>query len=195
MTLLPFNDDVITPVARLLCSGGVVILPTDTVYGVACHPAFPQALERIRQMKRRDASKPFQLLAANIDAVWANGAIHLPQADRFITAWPGALTLILPTVDGRTEGYRIPDAPRLCALLNQCGGCLRCTSVNISGEPPAIDASQAARALGASVDLILDGGSAHLGIASTVIRCTDAHTEPNLLRQGAIHFPDLNINA
>ena len=64
-----FTADVLSEAVALLKRGGVLIVPTDTVYGLVCHPDFPDALERIRQMKARDAAKPFQLLAASIDDV------------------------------------------------------------------------------------------------------------------------------
>lgn len=185
MRTLPFDVRALAEAADVCRRGGVVILPTDTVYGVACHPDFPEALGRIRAMKRRDAAKPFQLLAADAEAVWADGALRTSEAERLAAHWPGALTLVLPTRDGRTEGYRVPDHPLLCRLLADCGGRLRCTSVNISGEPPAKDAHAAALALGDSVDLLLDGGPARLGVASTV-----AALSPRggftILRRGAL---------
>lgn len=187
MRSLPFDETALAEAAQVLRRGEVVILPTDTVYGVACHPAFPEALERIRAMKRRDAAKPFQLLAASAAAVWADGALRTPEAERLAAHWPGALTLVLPTREGRTEGYRVPDHPLLCRLLERCGGCLRCTSVNLSGEPPAKDAREAAAALGDAVDLLLDGGAARLGEASTVAALTPQGT-CTILRQGALRL-------
>lgn len=185
MQSLPFDERSVAEAVRVLRQGGVVILPTDTVYGVACHPDFPEALERIRAMKRRDAAKPFQLLAASTAAVWADGALRTSASERLAAHWPGALTLVLPTHDGRKEGYRVPNVPLLCRLLERCGGCLRCTSVNLSGEPPARDAIEAAGALGEAVDLLLDGGPARLGVASTVAALSP-QGDLSILRQGAL---------
>ncbi len=187
MQRLAFNEESCHLAAEILRSGGVVILPTDTVYGVACHPDFPVALERIRAMKGRDADKPFQLLAASVETVWADGALRTPASERLAAHWPGALTLVLPTSKGRTEGYRVPDEPLLQKLLALCGGMLRCTSVNLSGEPPAKDAEEAARNLGAAVDLLLDGGPAKLGISSTVAQLSPDGTL-SLLRQGSVRL-------
>ena len=86
--IIPFDETGIARAAGLLARGGVVIVPTETVYGVACHPAFPDALERIRAMKRRDRGKPFQLLAADAAAVWADGALRSPEAERRVIACP-----------------------------------------------------------------------------------------------------------
>ena len=186
--IIPFDETGIARAAGLLARGGVVIVPTETVYGVACHPAFPDALERIRAMKRRDRGKPFQLLAADAAAVWADGALRSPEAERLAAHWPGALTLVLPVGQGgRTEGYRVPDLAPLRTLLARCGGLLRCTSVNLSGEPPAKDAQEAAEALGGAVDLVLDGGPARLGVASTVAALSP-EGKPRILRQGALRL-------
>ena len=184
---LPFTPSSLPAAAEVLLRGGVVILPTETVYGLACHPAFPAALARIRAMKRRDAAKPFQLLAADPAAVWADGALRTPAAERLAAHWPGPLTLVLPTARGIPEGYRVPALPLLQELLRRCGGLLRCTSVNLSGETPAQDAAAAAAALPEPADLLLDGGPARLGIASTVAALTPSGT-PQILRQGALRL-------
>lgn len=185
--IIPFNEAGIERAAGLLTRGGVVIVPTETVYGVACHPDFPEALERIRAMKHRDRDKPFQLLAADIATVWADGALHSPEAERAAAHWPGALTLVLPTGKGTTEGYRVPDLPLLRRLIALCGGLLRCTSVNLSGEPPAKDVREAMAALGGAVDLVLDGGPAQLGVASTVAALSP-EGRLAVLRQGSVHL-------
>lgn len=188
MKQLAFEAAALNEAAQLLLRGGVVIFPTETVYGVACHPAFPAALERIRAMKRRDAQKPFQLLAADAEAVWRDGAQRNDISERLATFWPGALTVVLPVTRGGMEGYRVPDCPLLQMLLRKCGGLLRCTSVNLSGEPPARNAQAAAEALGEAVDLLLDGGEAKLGVASTVAALTETGAL-RILRQGALVLP------
>ena len=185
MKLLPFNETNVAVAAEIVKAGGVVIVPTETVYGVACHPAFPEALERIRKMKGRDRDKPFQLLASSVEAVWTDGAARSPAAEQAAANWPGALTLVLPTTKGHTEGYRVPDLPLLQRLIALCGGLLRCTSVNLSGEPPAKDAREAAAVLGEAVDLVLDGGPARLGVASTVA-ALGADGSVTILRQGSV---------
>lgn len=189
MTLLPFTEETIVRAAETLRRGGVVIVPTETVYGVACHPDFPEALERIRKIKGRERDKPFQLLAADAAAVWADGAARSPAAERAAEQWPGALTLVLPTAKGHTEGYRVPDLPLLRRLIALCGGLLRCTSVNLSGEPPAKDAREAVAALGDAVDLTLDGGPSRLGVASTVA-ALGADGAVTILRQGSVRLTE-----
>jgi len=185
---LAFTDGNLSEAAATLLGGGVVVLPTDTVYGIACRPDCPDALERIRAMKRRDAQKPFQLLVDSSETAWALGASRTPQSEVLARLWPGALTLVLP-VPGGTEGFRVPAMPRLRALLRACGGALRCTSANLSGEPPAIEAD-AAQTLAAQADLLLDGGPSPVGQASTVA-ALDAQGRLTILRQGVCRLPAL----
>ncbi len=193
MQTLPFNQCHLNAVVQTLLHGGVVILPTDTVYGVVCHPDFPEALDRIRAMKHRDANKPFQLLVDQVATVWKHGAIKTATAERLTAFWPGALTLVLPTTQGTTEGYRVPNHPLLQQLLSACGGYLRSTSVNLSGEPPAKNAQEALEALGNDVDLLLDGGPANLGIASTVAALNQSE-ELTILREGSIIIDPTILN-
>lgn len=187
MQYLAFTEKNLEAAQQCLLKGGVVVIPTDTVYGLACHPDHPEALARIREMKGRDKNKPFQLLAADDNAVWRDGALRLPDIERLVMHWPGALTLVLPTQKGHTEGYRVPNIPLLQKLLAMCGGTLRCTSVNKSGETPARDAVEARRILGDQVDLILDGGPANIGVASTVA-ILDLSGKYTILRQGMVRL-------
>lgn len=187
MRTLPFTEASLDAAAERLLGGGAVILPTETVYGIACHPAFPAALDRIRALKRRPSAQPFQLLADGAETVWAAGAIRTPAAERLAACWPGALTLVLPMEQGGDEGFRVPDHALLRALIRRCGGLLRCTSVNVHGEPPARDAAEAAAAL-PGADLLLDGGPARMGVASTVAR-VGADGTLTVLRQGGLTLP------
>ena len=180
-----YSSAALTQLADILKQGGVAIVPTDTVYGLVCHPAYPEALERIRAMKQRDRDKPFQLLMASTDAVWADGALRTPTSEAIAQFWPGALTVVLNTSDGRTEGYRVPNDPQLQALLTACGGALRATSVNISGEPPAVAISDIPESILNAVDFVLDGGAIQAAEASTVVQI-DAQNNLKLLRSGAL---------
>jgi tRNA threonylcarbamoyl adenosine modification protein (Sua5/YciO/YrdC/YwlC family) len=172
-------------IASILKEGGVAIVPTDTVYGLVCHPDFPQALERIRQMKHRDRDKPFQLLMASVDQVWENGAVKTPEVEQFASFWPGGLTLVLETHDGRTEGYRVPNDAQLQKLLLQSGGALKATSVNVSGEPPAISLETIPTAILEAVDIILDGGEIPIAEASTVLKISQ-QAGVQVLRSGQL---------
>jgi len=175
----------LTAAAELLNSGGVVILPTDTVYGIAAHPARPEAVERIRAIKGRADDKPVALLASGIQAVTAFGAAMPAAARRLADAyWPGALTLVLPCGIG-CEGFRVPDHAFALALLEACGGTLRVTSANLSGSMPALSAAAALRDVGLEADMVIDGGVSPGGVASTVVRVS-ADGAIRILREGAI---------
>ena len=170
MDLLPCTEETLDAAADLLNRGGVAVIPTDTVYGLAAHPSHPAAVERLYAIKGRDARKPIALLAAKADAVTAFGAT-MPSAAAKLAAerWPGALTLVLPCGDGY-EGFRVPDHAWTRKLLAKCGGTLRVTSANLSGRRPATDAPQALADVGLDADLVVDDGVSPGGVPSTVIK-------------------------
>jgi L-threonylcarbamoyladenylate synthase len=179
---------------RVLRAGGIVALPTDTVYGIAVDLAIPGGIERLFEAKRRPADRAIMLLLAEAGqaaelADWPPAAAVLAEA-----FWPGGLTLVLsqrPGLDlpavltgGRpTIGLRVPDhaAPRALAAAI---GPLPVTSANVSGLPEAATADEILAQLGDAIELIIDGGSSHGGPASTVVDCTGA--VPRILRSGAI---------
>jgi len=170
MELLPCTEETLDAAADLLNRGGVAVIPTDTVYGLAAHPAHPAAVERLYAIKGRDARKPIALLAADADAVSAFGATMPPSAAALAAErWPGALTLVLPCGDGY-EGFRVPDHAWTRKLLAQCGGTLRVTSANLSGRRPATDAPQALADVGLDADLVVDDGVSPGGVPSTVVK-------------------------
>lgn len=171
-------------VVSTLRRGVLVILPTDTVYGVAADPLVPGAEECLFRAKRRPDNKPIPLLAADSRQVEAYGA-ELGAAGRALATryWPGALTLVLKT--GSTwEGFRVPNHPVTQAILKAVGGVLRVTSANVSGEPPALTAAEAVAALGSAVELVVDAGPAPGGAPSTVVKIGLGQCD--VLREGAI---------
>lgn len=179
---------------EVLRDGGIVALPTDTVYGICVALGTPHGVERLFRVKRRPPDKGIMLLLEN--AVQAGGiGIMTPAAVALAEAcWPGGLTVVVPlrpgvelpaalTSGAPTIGLRVPDhqAPRaLAAAL----GPLPTTSANVSGLPEAPDAAAILAQLGDSIELVLDGGPAHGGPASTVVDCTDEL--PRILRPGAV---------
>jgi L-threonylcarbamoyladenylate synthase len=181
---------------RVLAAGGLVAVPTDTVYGIAVALTTPGGIERLYAAKSRPPDRAIALLIA--DATQAAEVGELTPAATALAAafWPGGLTLVVPRRAGRalpaaltgadaapTVGLRVPahDAPR---ALARAVGPLPTTSANRSGEPEARDAAEIERLLGAAVDLILDGGPSHGGPASTVVDCTGP--TPEIRRAGAI---------
>ena len=152
---------------RELQHGRLVCLPTDTVYGVA---AMPDMSTELYAAKDRASGKPIALLASDEDAVRGLGVVLNRQGRRLADAfWPGPLTLVVDVGD-RTEGVRVPDCDLAREIIRACGGLLRVTSANRSGEPPARTAAQAAAAMGESVAVVIDGGPVPGGVASSVVR-------------------------
>ncbi len=182
-----------TRAAAALAEGALVVLPTETVYGLAADARRPDALARIYGAKRRDAGKPVAFLAADVAAVEAAGAVLSPPA-RALAArfWPGALTLVLPCGEG-FEGFRVPDHALALDIVRRCGGLLRATSANLSGEPAALTAGEALRTLGDAVELALDAGPVTGGEASTVVRVAGDRIE--ILRQGPLSSAELEAAA
>jgi L-threonylcarbamoyladenylate synthase len=172
--------------ADLLKNGGVVVIPTDTVYGLAAHPSHPEAVKRLYTIKGREEGKPIAFLASSKEAVLSYGAA-LPAKGKELadTFWPGALTLVLKCKDGKEEGFRVPHHTFICRLLTLCGGVLRVTSANLSGRHPATDVPQALEEIGVKADMILDGGISDGGVPSTVVRVMP-DGEMEILREGAI---------
>jgi L-threonylcarbamoyladenylate synthase len=183
MTILPCDETSLEKAAEVLDAGGVAVIPTDTVYGLAARPDFPDAVEQLYSIKGRDGGKKIALLASGADAVSAFG-FPLPQKAKELAAkhWPGALTMVLGD-----EGFRVPDHAWTRDLLAKCGGVLRVTSANLSGCRPATDAPQALADVGLSADLVIDDGVSPGGVASTVVRI-GADGETELLRKGAIEI-------
>ena len=170
--------------------GGVIAIPTDTVYGLACDPANPAAVSRIYAIKRRPDGLELTLLTASLADV--EDDVDLSPAARTLAAayWPGALSIVstlrsrrwaIPR-DGTTLSVRVPDHPIALELLRRTGP-LATTSANRHGEPAPDTAEGVAAALGAAVDCVLDGGRS-AGLASTIIDCTT--TTPRVLRDGPI---------
>ncbi len=186
----PLGQHEVAEIADCLRRGGIVLLPTDTVYGIAAHAGRPDALRRIVSIKGRDPAKPVQLLAGSIEAVAKSGLIFPPRARKAAERyWPGALTLVLDRPDGGTEGVRVPDDETACALCLAAGGMLRCTSANTSGEPPALDAAMAAAAI-PEADMLVDGGGVKGGTASTVVRI--AESTVRFFRIGGVSEEQIN---
>lgn len=180
-------------------AGGLVIFPTETVYGVGADPEDEEAVRRIFTLKRRPLTQALSLHLGNSPQLerWAadvpEGAQRL--AERF---WPGPLTLVVPSRDhvpevvrgGRpTVGLRVPDHPVARDLIDRCGGALAGTSANRHGGPSPTTASEAIAALEDAVDAVVDAGPTELGRDSTVL---DLSVRPAVvLRAGALAVSEI----
>lgn len=181
--------------AYKLRSGELVVVPTDTVYGLACQPE-PRAIARLYAAKEREPEPALPLLLAS-SSVAEEVAYVSPAARRLMQSfWPGPLTLILPARPTLSRlglsahvGVRVPQMPSLWPLLETMGGYLVVSSAQRSGEPPALTAEEALRLLGDRVALILDGGAGPYGVPSTIVDCIQ---EPfKVVRRGSIAESDI----
>jgi len=178
MKIVKSDEAGLKKAAKVLLSGGVAVIPTDTVYGLAAHPDFPEAVNRLYTIKGRAAAKPIAMLAADAEAT---PLFNLqPSTSNLLSHWPGALTIVF---DG--EGYRVPDHAWTRRLLAACGGLLRVTSANMSGQRAATDAEAALADVGLSADLVVDDGVSRGGTASTVVKLEDSGVI-TVLREGPV---------
>lgn len=180
---------VLNEALAVLRRGALLVLPTDTVYGMAADPRNHDAEQKLCRAKGRPGDKPIPLLAADCAQVerWPAklGPVARALAERY---WPGALTLVLPAGQG-WEGFRIPDHAAARAIASAAGVALRVTSANRSGASPALTARAAAEALGDAVELVVDAGPAPGGRPSTVAQIGE--TTITILREGAIPGRDI----
>ena len=188
--LVPATPENVRRAAECLKQGNLVVVPTETVYGVAARADWPAAMAKLRAAKGRDESKRIALFAESIETVRAAGARVDAVAERLAAAfWPGPLTMVLQHPAGGWDGFRVPDHPVALAWVRELGLLPAVTSANRSGEPAALTAQEAWAALAPHVALALDGGPAGQGQASTVVKVLE--NEIVLLREGPIRREDL----
>lgn len=178
-------EEAVRAAVEALLAGGVAVFPTDTVYGIAAHPAHPEAIGRIYAAKGRSPGKPMAFLAAGIGAPAAFGAAMPAAAEELARRhWPGALTLVLDCPGG-AEGFRVPAHEFARDVIAAAGGLLRVTSANFSGDPPLTALAPPALPFLERADVAIDGGSCPGGAASTVLRVT-ADGGTTVLRPGPV---------
>ncbi|MBS1451900.1 MAG: Sua5/YciO/YrdC/YwlC family protein [Lentisphaeria bacterium] len=168
--------------------GAVVLLPTETVYGLVCRADDAAARQRIYDLKDRDASKPLGWFVADWRMLAGYG-VHLEGLPEQLAArhCPGPITIIAPRRDGGTTGFRVPDHPLVLAVLRRIGCPLAQTSANHSGHPNALTVQAALAELSGDAALAVDGGPiAPDALASTVVDATGK--EPRVLRRGALRI-------
>ncbi len=179
-------------VIATLQAGGLVAIPTDTVYGLAALPPPAGALRRLLALKGAQAGPMVALLLADLEALprfaECPPAVH-PLAERF---WPGPLTMLLPRTDlvpaeigeGGSIGLRIPNSPLARDLIRAAGGALAVPRANRPGRPVGRNAQEVLAELDGDVDLVVEGGPPPAGLVSPVVDCT--RWPPVVLREGAI---------
>jgi L-threonylcarbamoyladenylate synthase len=179
--------------ANVLRSGGIVAMPTDTVYGLVAVAANRAAVERVYETKVRDPSQPMPIFVASVEQAELIARVNNVARRLMQRFWPGALTIVLPkkasyqtraAATGDTIGVRAPGDAVLRELASQLGP-LTGTSANIAGREECHTAAEVRAQLGEAVDLIVDAPIDATGRPSTVVDCTDPG-RVRVLREGAI---------
>ncbi len=188
------SAEVINLAATVLRDGGIVVFPTETVYGLGALADSKFGPHEIFEVKVRPADLPIPLLVETEDALDTWGT-HVPEyAHRLAHAfWPGAVTLVVKASDrvprdfrapDGTIGLRSPDHEVVLELLAASGGPIFATSANTHGNPAPGTFDEVEPRIIAAADMVLDGGETEHQMASTVVLCTGA--EPQIVREGAV---------
>jgi L-threonylcarbamoyladenylate synthase len=175
-----------------LRAGGVIVAPTETVYGLMTCWANAAGRERIYQLKARDTNKRLQMLAEDAGSAATAGQVFSDgRLSALVKAFcPGPLTIVTPGPCG-SVGLRVPDCPFILAVLKELGEPLAATSANLSGTPAALTAEAAVVNLQGVPDLVIDGGEVKGGTASTVVSLLQGDVA--LLREGPVTFKDILV--
>jgi len=186
------SDDAVARCASIVKEGGVVVFPTDTVYGIGCDPFNDQAVGRIFAIKGRDEKKPLPVLTYSVkdaEKIVSLGITGRALAEKY---WPGALTIVAPIVDlkisrrvtagGRSLAVRVPANECVLSLLRRCRYIVG-TSANQSGGRPLKSSQEVLDSSLDGYDALLGGGPVEKGVESTIV---DVTGKPKVLREGAI---------
>ena len=198
------SADVLAEAAAIIAAGGIVAMPTDTLYGLAADPFSLAAVSRLFAVKGRAADRAVALVAADIAQVIAQLGGLPPVARKLAMAyWPGPLTLLVTrppslaselTGGSDQVGVRVPAHEVTRGLCRACRGLLTATSANISGEPASENPDDIARVLSASdVELLLDAGKTPGGPPSTIVSVRN--DDIRLVRPGAIDWDEVQACA
>ena len=194
MNTVVIKDDDFSYAVSVLLGGGLVGLPTETVYGLAGNGFDASAVQKIYEVKGRPAIKPLILLVADI-AVAETLCAEMPEEARLLAGafWPGPLTLVLPrrgivpdivTSGGDTVGVRCPNHPKTLEFLRLAGVPAAAPSANMSGQPSPKNAQDVLAYFDGKIECVIDGGQCVLGFESTIVDLTTAPYR--IIRRGAL---------
>ena len=194
MKTIVIKDNDLSYAVEVLLDGGLVGVPTETVYGLACNGLDASAVARVYEVKGRPEVKPLSLLVPDLD-VAATVCAGIPKAARLLAEafWPGPLTIVLPkrdtvphivTAGGNTIGVRCPDHPLTLELLRTAGVPAAAPSANISDMPSPKCAEDVLAYFNGKINCVIDGGTCTLGTESTIVSLIASPYK--ILRQGAL---------
>ena len=179
-------------IKEVLDNDGIIIFPTDTVYGIGCNCYSEKALKKLFSFKNRPLSKPINVLTDSIEKIELVAENINSKEQELINKYlPGDLTIILNkkknvpdllTANLKTIGVRIPNHHIALEILKKYPYPLATTSVNLSGESPGIEVADFIEEFKDKVDIIVDGGKSPIGVASTIVRVEN--NKVNILREG-----------
>lgn len=182
----------IAEAARIIRQGGLVIFPTETVYGIAADSNNPQAIERLNRVKRRSENKPYSILVAHRGLIENYANYTNPNLYKLIDKyWPGPLTIVVPAKEeGETIGIRMPDHTIALRLVEESACTIAAPSANLEGKKAPTNVSEALEDLDGLVDLAIDGGPVEFGISSSIVDFTKS--KPVVTREGVISQCDVD---
>ncbi len=202
MNIYPTNDENIEKAAKLLQNGGVVAMPTETVYGLAANVYHSKAVANIFAIKGRPTFNPLISHIAEIDFLKEYAQTDSRVLELAKKYWPGPLTFVLNRIDNnpaldlvsaglRTITVRMPNHPVALELIKKTGAPLAAPSANASQTMSPTTAEHVFESLGEKVDMILDGGACQVGVESTIIDVTGKDVV--MLRAGGISLEELEV--
>ncbi|MDQ4067416.1 MAG: L-threonylcarbamoyladenylate synthase [Thermoproteota archaeon] len=192
------SEDAVASCALVVTDGGVIVYPTDTIYGIGCDPYNDLAVKRIFTIKARSEKKPLPILTYSMQD--AERIVSLGRTGRMLAEryWPGALTIVAPIIDHRISprvmagssslAVRIPANNCALLLLSHCRYLVG-TSANLSGDRALKSAQEVLNSGLEGYDALLDGGTVEKGIESTIV---SVEGKPKILREGAIKSKEIS---
>ena len=186
--------------AKIIKEGGIVIFPTETVYGIGTNGLDKEAIKKLYEVKQRPLNKPISLLVSNIEMV-NQVAKNISKLEYKIMQnfFPGPLTIILEkkdivpdilTANTNTVGIRMPSGEIARKLIEYAGIPIATPSANISGKPSGTNIKDIQKDFAGKVDCFIDNGESKLGIPSTIVRVIN--NEVHILRHGSISKEEIN---
>ena len=180
--------------AELIRNGGIVVFPTETVYGIGANALNENAIKKLYDIKKRPLNKPISLLVNSIDMI-EQVAKDITKLDYALIKafFPGPLTIILKkkdivpnivTANQDTVGIRMPANEIALKLIGYVGSPIATPSANISGKPSGTNLKDIMEDFDGKVDCFIDDGPSKIGLASTIVQVVDG--VPHILRQGSI---------
>lgn len=194
------DESELNKIKEILDNDGVIIFPTDTVYGIACNCFSEKAIKKVFDIKKRPENKPINVLSNNIDKIKLVSK-NISEKEEFLINkyMPGALTIILDknekvsdilTAGLDTIGVRIPKNNISLRILENVSYPLATTSANISGDSAGIKISDFLKEFDGVVDAIIDGGETDLKVASTIVR-VESDNKLKIIREGTLKIKEM----